>query len=161
MEFKENSFQRFVISTLYPMFHSYRSVIAKRSLGMLMPKKSFFFRFELSKLLVDDIKYIWKLNSEKNFEKIFRHLRAWFSHFFHFIIARIEGLGPTNNLITTVACADLRVTCFIPLKVAVTSKIRPKKWKFKVKNFFVFFCPKINPKVLNGLFENICSNILA
>ena len=51
------------------------------------------------------------------------------------IIARIEDLGPTNNFITTVACAELRVTCFIPSKIGLPSKI--------VKNIKIFANIKI------------------
>ena len=45
-------------------------------------EKKVFFRFELSKWLVDNIKYIWKLNSEKNFEKIWKRTVDWLSYLY-------------------------------------------------------------------------------
>lgn len=45
-------------------------------IGDAYAEKKSFFRLESCEWLVDYVKYIWKLNSKKNFEKNFRHLRA-------------------------------------------------------------------------------------
>ena len=62
-------------------------------------EKKVIFRFELSKWLVDDIKYIWKLNSEKNFEKIFATWGRSFSDFFTKLATRCQLFNPPVSII--------------------------------------------------------------